>query len=131
MGGALHDGLLSPDDQLFANACEVARESGEFDLAPTLITVAERPDSPRSETATRLVVELVDRLVHARDATRTRADTADIRKQFAAACWRAWSAPSSGSPLTGGANWSRRMSSLAGSTSPALRAILESPHHPC
>jgi HEAT repeat protein len=64
MGGALRDGLLSPDDQLFANSCDVARESGEFDLAPTLITIAEQGAHQRSRVATELVVGLVGRLIH-------------------------------------------------------------------
>jgi HEAT repeat protein len=62
MGGALRDGLLSPDDQLFANACDVARESGEFDLAPTLLAVAEQSATERGRIATELVLGLVARL---------------------------------------------------------------------
>jgi hypothetical protein len=130
MGGALREGLLSPDDQLFANACEVARESGEFDLAPTLITVAEQPDGPRSQQATHLVVELVERLVHARndeEAGGYSRHPETIRRSVLESLERS---------VERFATHGRRQlveayAVLAGAASPALRAILDLPHHAC
>jgi HEAT repeat protein len=62
MAAALRDALLSPDDQLFANARDVAEASGEFDLLPTLITVAEHSDANRSQAAIDLTLRLVEQL---------------------------------------------------------------------
>jgi hypothetical protein len=130
MGGALREALLSGDDQLFANACDVARESGEFDLAPTLITVAEQPAGPRSQAATALVIELVERLVHAASAEQTGGYSRHpetIRRGVLESLERSVERFA----VHGRKELIEAFAVLAGAESAALRAILDSPHHPC
>ncbi|HYO24158.1 MAG TPA: HEAT repeat domain-containing protein [Lacipirellulaceae bacterium] len=130
MGGALHDALLSPDEQLFANACEVARESGEFDLAPTLISVAEQTEGPRSAIATALVLELVDRLAHAADepdAGGYSRHPETIRKGVLESLERSVERFA----IHGKRELIEAFVTLAGPESSTLRAVLEAPHHPC
>jgi HEAT repeat protein len=130
MGGALHDALLSGDDQLFENACHVARESGEFDLAPTLIMVAEQSTSARSDSATGLVVEMVNRLAHATSATEPGGYSRHpetIRKGVLESLERS---------IERFIIHTRRelveaFVVLAGPESPSLRVVLESSGHPC
>ena len=62
MSGALRDAVLSVDEQLFGNACEVAEHFCEFDLIPTLVTLAENQKHVHAEAATKLVLQLVERL---------------------------------------------------------------------
>lgn len=130
MGGALHDALLSPDDQLFANASDVARESGEFDLAPTLITVAEQADDRRSRIATELVIGLVDRLLQAAPAESAGGYSRHpetIRKSVLESLERSVErfVVHGRRPLV------EAFAVLAGPESTALRNILELPQHPC
>jgi hypothetical protein len=131
MGGALQEALLHGDDQLFANACEVAHESGEFDLAPTLITIAEQVDGTRSRVATRLIGEMVERLVHARGGEGeiggyTR-HPETIRKRVLDSLERSVER----FVVHGRRELIEAFVVLAGPESPTLRTILESPHHPC
>lgn len=130
MGGALRDALLSDDDRLFASACEVAHESGEFDLAPTLIVLAEKPDGPRSQQAMRLVLEMVERLgaleTAGEDAGYSR-HPETIRRCVLESLERS---------VERFAEHRREklieaFVVLAGAESLALRLILESIHHPC
>jgi HEAT repeat protein len=130
MGGALHDALLSSDDQLFANAAVVARESGEFDLAPTLIMVAEQPNDERSRVATQLVIDMVDRLIHAVTAESTEGYSRHpetIRKSVLESLERSVERFA----VHGRRELIEAYVILAGPDAPSLRAILESPHHPC
>jgi len=62
MSGALRDAVLSGEDQLFENASELVEEFTEFDLVPTLVTLAENKKSEHAQAATELVVRLVNRL---------------------------------------------------------------------
>ena len=62
MSGALRDAVLSSDDQLFANACEIVESFKEFDLVSTLVTLAENQKSEHAEPATDLVLRLVQQL---------------------------------------------------------------------
>ena len=62
MSGALRDAVLSEDDQLFSSACEVVEECSEYDLVPTLVTLAENQQSKHAAVATVLVQRLVARL---------------------------------------------------------------------
>ncbi len=62
MSGALRDAVLSGNLQLFQNACELVEEFTEFDLVPTLITLAENPTSEHAQAATDLVIRLVNHL---------------------------------------------------------------------
>jgi HEAT repeat protein len=130
MGGALHDALQSPDDQLFANACEVAHESGEFDLAPTLITIAEQADDRRSRVAMGLVTEMVDRLAHAvaDDAAGGYSRHPEtIRKSVLESLERSVER----FVRHGRRELIEAFVVLAGPDSLSLRLILESPHSPC
>ncbi|NOY43493.1 MAG: HEAT repeat domain-containing protein [Planctomycetes bacterium] len=62
LSGAIRDSVLSDDTQLFENACELVREFSEFDLVPTLVTLAENQKSNHAQAATELVLQQVDRL---------------------------------------------------------------------
>ncbi len=62
MGGALREALLEGDDQLFAAARDFVEASGDFDLIPTLVMVAEQPHNERSRVAIDLTMNLVDQL---------------------------------------------------------------------
>ncbi len=130
MGGALHDALLSADDQLFANACEVAHESGEYDLAPALIMVAELPDPVRSSAATRLIAEMVERLAHATSSEEPGGYSRHpetIRKSVLESLERSIERYA----VHGRRELVEAFVVLAGADSPALRSILEMPHHSC
>jgi hypothetical protein len=130
MGGALHDALLGNDDQLFANACQVAHESGEFDLAPTLIMVAEQNKPARSDTATSLVVGMVEQLAHAPLATEFGGYSRHpetIRKGVLESLERSIER----FVLHGRRELVEAFVVLAGPESPSLRVILESTGHPC
>jgi hypothetical protein len=63
MGGALREALLEGDDQLFDNAREFVDASGDFDLIPTLVMVAEQPNGERSRAALDLTARLIDQLL--------------------------------------------------------------------
>jgi HEAT repeat protein len=130
MGGALRDALLAKDDQLFANACEVAHESGEFDLAPTLITVAERAAGPRSRLATRLVVEMVERIGRLETGAETTGYSRHpetIRRCVLESLERSVER----FEHHGRKELNEAFVVLAGAESPALRAILDLQHHAC
>jgi HEAT repeat protein len=130
MGGALRDALLAKDDQLFANACEVAHESGEFDLAPTLITIAERAQGPRSRLATRLVVEMVERigrLETGAEATGYSRHPETIRRCVLESLERSVERFEN----HGRKELTEAFVVLAGADSQSLRAILDLQHHAC
>ncbi len=131
MGGALHDALLGSDNQLFANACDVAHESGEFDLAPTLITVAEQVDGTRSRVATQLIIEMVERLVHGQfgegDGGGFSRTPETIRKRVLDSLERSVER----FMVHGRRELIEAFVVLAGPESQSLRTILESMHHPC
>jgi hypothetical protein len=62
MGGALREALLEGDDQLFEAAWDFVDESGDFDLLPTLVMVAEQPSGARSRKAIELTLRLIEQL---------------------------------------------------------------------
>ncbi len=62
MSGALRDAVLSEDDQLFVNACELVEQFKEFDLISTLVTLAENQKNKHAEAATAFVLRLVEQL---------------------------------------------------------------------
>jgi hypothetical protein len=130
MGGALRDAVLSPDEQLFANACEVIRESDEFDLAPTLITVAEQSDGSRRRDATALVTGLVNRLLHPVDESEPRRfdrDPDTIRRCVLESLQRSIER----FELHQNTELVECFVVLAGPDHPSLRTILDMPRHPC
>jgi HEAT repeat protein len=130
MGGALHDALLSPDDQMFFNACDVAKASGEFDLVPTLISVAEQADERRSGIATELVRGLIDRLMHSEEdggegGYSRHPET--IRRSVLESLERSIERFA----LHGRRALVEGFVELAGPDDLSLRTILDSPLHPC
>ncbi|RIK77265.1 MAG: hypothetical protein DCC67_12880 [Planctomycetota bacterium] len=62
MGAALREAVLQGDDPLFRAAMEFVDESGDFDLIPTLVVVAEQANDERSRLAVELTLRLVDQL---------------------------------------------------------------------
>jgi HEAT repeat protein len=62
MGVALREALLDGDDKLFAAAHEFVEASGDYDLVPTLVMVAERTCGERADAAVALTLNLVDQL---------------------------------------------------------------------
>ncbi len=130
MGGALHDALLSPDDQMFLNACDVAKASGEFDLAPALISVAEQGDERRSGIATELVRGLIDRLLTSDgdgDDAGYRRHPETMRRSVLESLERSVERFA----LHGRRALVEGFVELAGPDDRSLRAILDSPLHPC
>jgi hypothetical protein len=64
MGGALREALLEGDDLLFDNAREFVDASGDFDLIPTLVMVAEQSGGARSQAALDLTARLINQLLN-------------------------------------------------------------------
>jgi HEAT repeat protein len=62
MGGALREALLEGDDQLFEAARDFVEASGDFDLIPTLVMVAEQANGQHAQAAIDLTMRLVDQL---------------------------------------------------------------------
>jgi hypothetical protein len=62
MGGALREALLEGDDQLFNAARDFVEASGDFDLIPTLVMVAEQTSGERAQAAIDLTMRLIDQL---------------------------------------------------------------------
>jgi hypothetical protein len=62
MGGALREALLEGDDQLFSAARDFVEDSGDFDLIPTLVMVAEQTSGERAQAAIDLTMRLIDQL---------------------------------------------------------------------
>ncbi len=60
--GALRDAVLAENPRLFVIACDIIEQTTCYELISTLLTLAENPDHPHSEHATKLVLLLADRL---------------------------------------------------------------------
>ncbi len=130
MGGALREALLDGDDQLFASALDFVETSGDFDLIPTLVMVAEQPSGERSQAALDLTARLIDQLLKWIDAERTPAvgrDPETIRYcvleslERSVERFREHQRP----------ELLEAFVVLAGPHSSALLRIMESPHHSC
>lgn len=130
MAVAMREAVQSPDDQLFANSCDIAESIDEFDLLPALVSLAERSESPRAKPALRVAQRLVSRLeemTHASRDARDRQNTDMIRQGVLECLERSVER----------FRTHRRVEliemfvALSGSENLSLRAILESPHHPC
>ena len=133
MSGALRNAVLSEEEQLFANACELVEKFQEFDLVSTLVTLAENQKSKHAEAATDLVLHLAQQLsetAHAPSDT----DDPDDRRSPERLC---------GFVLESLERSVERYRThkrdelieafvvLGGTTSPVLREILDDPYHPC
>lgn len=83
MSAALRDAILSTDENLFQNACDVMVRFREFDLVSALITLAEDRSHPHSNRATELVLQMVSQLVemvHGKRDPNDRRDPTMIRR---------------------------------------------------
>jgi len=130
MSGALRDAVLSDEDQLFKNACDLVEEFTEFDLVPTLVTLAENQKSEHAPAATKLVVRLVNRLsemVHGQRDKNDRRDPEAIRRYVLESLERSIE------------RFRRHKRAeiieafviLAGPSCGLLRKIIDDPHHAC
>ncbi|MBX3427494.1 MAG: HEAT repeat domain-containing protein [Pirellulales bacterium] len=130
IGAALRDALVSDDPQLVKNACEFSLAFSEYDVLPTLVTIAEGSDSRRAEPALVLVEQLVSQLSRllcgGRDAHERR-DPEIIRRNVLESLERSLE------------RYRRHRRdalveafvTLAGVNSPLLLLMIDSPHHPC
>lgn len=130
MSGALRDAVLSEDEQLFQNACEVVEHFKEFDLISTLVTLAENQNHAHAEAATTLVLRLTQQLSEMVHGPR---DYNDRRNPESLARFVLESLERSVERFRTH-NRSELIESfviLAGPSCNTLRQILEEPHHPC
>ena len=130
MSGAMRDAVLTDDPQLFANACELVEQFSEFDLVPTLVTLAENQKSKHAQIATELVLRLVDRLsemVHGPRDYNDRRDPESLRRfvleslERSVERFRTHKRP----------ELIEAFVVLGGPSCGALREILEDPRHVC
>lgn len=130
MSGALRDAVLSDEEQLFENACELVEEFTEFDLVPTLVTLAENQKNEHAPAATALVVRLVNRLsemVHGQRDKNDRRDPESIRRYVLESLERSVER----FRHHGRAELLEAFVILAGPSCNLLRKILDNPHHAC
>ncbi len=131
MSGAIRDAVLvEDDDQLFQNACELVEQFGEFDLVPTLVTLAENQKSKHAEAATALVLRLVTRLselVHAPRDYKDRRDPQAMRRYVVESLERSVERFRQHKRT----ELIEALVTLNGSASGLLRKILDDPHHGC
>jgi len=130
MSGALRDAVLSEDDQLFANACELVEEFKEFDLIATLVTLAENQKSQHAEAANDLVLRLVQQLSEMAHGPRDYQDRRDpeslcrfVLESLERSVERFRTHKRS--------ELIEAFVTLGGSRSNLLQQILDEPHHPC
>lgn len=130
MGAALREALLDGDNRLFAAAYEFVEASGDYDLVPTLVMVAERSCGERADAAVALTLNLIDQLCRWLQAEREPVlgrDPETIRfcvlesLERSVERYRQHRRP----------ELLEAFVVLAGPDSTALRAILESHYHPC
>ena len=133
MAAALRDALLSTDDQLFANARDVAEASGEFDLLPTLIMVSEQPQGPRSQAATQLTNRLVAQLSGLIAAATAKRDELGLQELEGVRRAVLESLERSVERVRQHQRTEliEAFVTLAGPYSGTLSSIMDAPHHPC
>ncbi len=130
MSGALRDAVLTDEKQLFQNACELVEQFGEFDLVPTLVTLAENQKSEHAPLATQLVLRLVDQLsemTHGPRNPRDRRDPESIRRYVLESLERSVERFRRHER----AELLEAFVILAGPSSSLLNAILDDPRHAC
>lgn len=130
MGVALREALLDGDDRLFAAAYEFVEASGDYDLVPTLVMVAERSCGERADAAVALTLNLVDQLCRWLAADREPVlgrDPETIRYCVLESLERSVERYRQHRR----AELLEAFVVLAGPDSNTLRHILDSPHHPC
>ncbi len=130
MSGALRDAILTQEEQLFANACQVVEQLSDFDIIPTLVTLVENQKSNHVKAATALMQKLVAQLsewVHgARDESENRDPKAFQRfvlesLERSVERFRQHQKPEIIDSFV----------ILGGPTSTLLSKILDDPHHAC
>ncbi len=130
LSGALRDGVLSEDPQLFDNSCELVEQFKEFDLIPTLITLAENQKHANAEAATELVLRLVMQLsemVHAPRDYQYRRDPQTIRRNVLISLERSLERFRTHNRT----ELIEAFVILAGPQSSVMREILDDPRHAC
>lgn len=130
MGVALREALLDGDDRLFAAAYEFVDASGDYDLVPTLVMVAERTCGERADAAVALTLNLVDQLCRWLAAEREPVlgrDPETIRYCVLESLERSVERYRQHRR----AELLEAFVVLAGPDSNTLRHILDSPYHPC
>lgn len=130
MGVALREALLDGDDRLFAAAYEFVEASGDYDLVPTLVMVAERTCGERADAAVALTLNLVDQLCRWLAAEREPVlgrDPETIRYCVLESLERSVERYRQHRR----AELLEAFVVLAGPDSNTLRHILDSPYHPC
>jgi len=130
ISGALRDAVLTDDPQLFANACELIAHFTEFDIVPTLVTLAENQKNKHARPATDLVLHLVEELSAMLHQPR---DYTDRRDPQAIARFVLESLERSVERFQTHKRTEliEAFVVLGGPTSAALGEILEDPRHPC
>lgn len=130
MGAALRAAVVSNSAQLVKNGYEFALAFCEFDLLPTLVTIAEQKNYRKAEPAMALIEQLVGRLSHltcgGRDAHERR-DPHMIARTVLDALER--SVERYRTHKRDGLI--EAFVTLAGPKSPLLLRMIDSPHHPC
>ncbi|WP_428303799.1 HEAT repeat domain-containing protein [Lacipirellula sp.] len=130
MGVALREALLDGDDKLFGAAYEFVEASGDYDLVPTLVMVAEQTCGERADAAVSLTLNLVDQLCRWLAAEREPVlgrDPETIRYCVLESLERSVERYRQHHRT----ELLEAFVVLAGPDSKLLRSILESPHHPC
>jgi HEAT repeat protein len=130
MSAGLRDAVLSEDDQVFRNACEVVEQFGEFDLVSTLVTLAENKGHQHASQATALVlrmVSLLSEMVHGRSDPNDRRDPNAMRSHLLECLERSVERFRDHHRT----ELIEAFVVLGGSSSELLRAIIEDPHHAC
>ncbi|MCA9230554.1 MAG: HEAT repeat domain-containing protein [Planctomycetales bacterium] len=130
MSGALRDAVLADDSQLFENACELVVKFTEFDLVPTLVTLAENKISEHAKAATELVAKLTSQLseiVYGPRDPHDRRDPNSIRRYVLESLERSVER----FRCHGRSELIEAFVILAGPSCGLLKKILDDPHHPC
>lgn len=130
MSGAIRDAVLSEEEQLFQNACEVVEHFKEFDLISTLVTLAENQKHVHAEAATELVLRLSQQLSEMVHGPRDYED----RRNPESLCRIVLESLERSVERFRTHKRSELIEAfviLGGPTSSVLRQILDEPHHPC
>lgn len=130
MSAGLRDAILSEDDQVFRNACEVVEQFHEFDLVSTLVTLAENKGHKHASQANALVlrmVSLLSEMVHGHRDPNDRRDPNAIRRHILESLERSVERYREHHR----ADLIEAFVVLGGSASGLLRTIIEDPHHAC
>lgn len=132
-GAALRDALLADDDQLFAAARDVVEASGDFDLTPTLIMVAEQPHGVRAQAAMELAMRLVHQLGAGIATAREKQNKPEIQdlETMRRCVLESLERSVERYRQHQRSELIEAFVVLAGPHSGTLKAIMEAPHHPC